>query len=97
MIKTNTGHHMSLVATAATLSKVGLEERRDQCISLSSVPGYLTDHLCMLDPTKLRKEKNALPIEYPNILLSIAPVRYNTTDLIVPQPTNLVLQKNKLG
>ena len=47
---------------------------------------HLTDcYFCMVDPTKRRKGKNALPIEYPNIPSSIAPVSHNTTDLLVPQ------------
>ncbi len=37
--KINAGHHMSSVTTAAVLSKVGLEERRGQCVSLYPVSG----------------------------------------------------------
>ena len=40
----------------------------------------------MVDPTKQKKEKNAPPIEYPNIPSSIAPVPHNTSNLPVPQP-----------
>ena len=40
----------------------------------------------MVDPLKRRKEKNALPVEYPNIAFSIAPVPHNTSDLPVPNP-----------
>ena len=43
-------------------------------------------YFCMVDPTKRRKERNAPPIEYPDIPSSIAPVPHNTTDLPVPQP-----------
>ena len=43
-------------------------------------------YFCMVDPTKRRKRKNALPIQYPDILSSIAPVSHNITDLPVPQP-----------
>ena len=37
--KTNAGHHMSSVTIAAALLKLGLEERRGQCVSLSPVSG----------------------------------------------------------
>ena len=40
----------------------------------------------MVYPSKRRKKKNVLPIEYPNIPSSIAPVPHNTNDLSVPNP-----------
>ena len=48
---------------------------------------HLTDcYFYMVDQRKRRKGKNAPPIEYPDIPLSIAPVPRSTSDLPVPQP-----------
>ena len=49
-------------------------------------------YFCMVDLLKRRKGKNAPPIKYPNILFSIAPVRHNTSDLPVPNPSTKAQQ-----
>ena len=50
---------------------------------------YTNCYCGMLDPTKRRKGKNTLRLEYPHIPSSIAPVPHNTTDLPVPQPLTI--------
>ena len=82
---------MSSVTTVVALLKVGEEEKKRALrFAIPRILRKPSDHhtdcyFCIVDPTKRRKGKNAPPIEYPDIPLSMAPVPYNTTDLPVPQ------------
>ena len=83
---------MSSVTTAAALSKDGLEERQGQSVVSSLVSGvsphtilWTAIFVCWTQQ-KSRNGKNAPPIEYPDIPLSIARTPHNSNDLPVPQP-----------
>jgi len=73
---------------------IRLFQRRKKGNAFSSYPlclvwalNQLTDcYFCMVDPSKPRKEKNALSIKYPDIPSSTASVPHNTTRMLVPQP-----------